>query len=267
MERISRVRAWLLLLFFLLILVIFSARLFNLQIIETKGNTDNTEVFTTLTRVKAARGDILDRNGNILIGNRASYDLVFNHYVITSADNTNQHLLRLVNKCRELGINYIDHFPVTKDRPFEYTLDNFTTAWHGYFQSYLYERDMDSDITAPLLVETLKKRYKIPEEWSEADARAVVGMRYEFDLRGVVPLANYIFLEDVSDEDLSALLELNIPGLMVESSTVREYYPLCGSHLRHHGCHDQGSVGRRQRGSEKRRTQILHGRPDRPVRL
>ena len=113
MERISRVRAWLLLLFFLLILVAFSARLFNLQIIETKGDTDNTEVFTTLTRVKAARGDILDRNGNILIGNRASYDLVFNHYVITSADNTNNHLLRLINKCRELGIDYIDHFPVT----------------------------------------------------------------------------------------------------------------------------------------------------------
>ena len=72
MERISRVRAVLLLLFFCLILVLFSARLFNMQIIETKGNTDNTEVFTTLTRVKAARGDILDRNGNILIGNRAS---------------------------------------------------------------------------------------------------------------------------------------------------------------------------------------------------
>ena len=231
MERISRVRAWLLLLFFCLILVLFSARLFNMQIIETKGNTDNTEVFTTLTRVKAARGDILDRNGNILIGNRASYDLVFNHYVITSADNTNDHLLRLVKKCRELGITYLDHFPVTAERPFEYTLDNFTTAWQGYFQSYLYERSMDSDITAPLLVETLRTRYKIPEEWSDADARAVVGMRYEFDLRGVVPLANYIFLEDVSDENLSALLEMNIPGLRPESSTVREYYTPYAAHI------------------------------------
>ena len=231
MERVSRVRAWLLLLFFLLILVFFSARLFNLQIIETKGDTDNTEVFTTLTRVKAARGHILDRNGNILIGNRASYDLVFNHYVITSADNTNLHLLRLVTKCRELGIDYIDHFPVTRERPFDYTLDNYTTAWRGYFQSYLYERDMDSDITAPLLVETLRARYKIPEDWSDADARAVVGMRYEFDLRGVVNLPNYTFMEDVSDEDLSALLELNIPGLMVESSTVREYYTPYAAHI------------------------------------
>ena len=231
MERISRVRAWLLLGFFLTILVLFSARLYRMQIIETDGNTDNTEVFTTLTRVKAARGDILDRNGNILIGNRASYDLVFNHYVITSADNTNQHLLRLINKCRELGIDYIDHFPVTRERPFQYTLDNYTTAWRGYFQSYLYERSMDSDITAPLLVETLRTRYKIPEDWSDADARAVIGLRYEFDLRGVVNLPNHTFMEDVNDEDLSALLELNIPGLRPESSTVREYYTSYAAHI------------------------------------
>ena len=231
MERVSRIRAWSLLIFFLLILVLFSARLFNLQIIETKGDTDNTEVFTTLTRVKAARGDILDRNGNILIGNRASYDLVFNHYVITSADGTNNHLLRLVNKCRELGIDYIDHFPVTEERPFEYTIDNYTTAWRGYFQSYLYERGMDSDISAPLLVEILRERYKIPADWTDADARAVVGLRYEFDLRGVVNLPNHTFMEDVSDEDLSVLLELNIPGLMVESSTVREYYTPYAAHI------------------------------------
>ena len=231
MERVSRLRAWLLLMFFLLVLVLFSARLYKLQIVDTKGDTDNTEVFTTLTRVKAARGDILDRNGNILIGNRASYDLVFNHYVITSADNTNNHLLRLVNKCRELGIEYIDHFPVTKERPFEYTIDDYTTAWRGYFQSYLYERSMDSDITAPLLVETLRARYKIPAEWSDADARAVVGMRYEFDLRGVVNLPTYTFLEDVSDENLAALLELNIPGLRPESSTVREYYTPYAAHI------------------------------------
>ena len=231
MERISRVRAWLLLLFFLLILVFFSARLFNMQIIETKGDTDNTEVYTTMTRVKAARGDILDRNGNILIGNRASYDLVFNHYVITSADNTNDHLMRLVTKCRELGINYIDHFPVTKERPFEYTIDNYTTAWRGYFQSYLYERGMDSDISPALLVETLRARYKIPEDWSDADARAVVGMRYEFDLRGVVNLPTYTFMEDVSDENMAVLLELNIPGLRPESSTVREYYTSYAAHI------------------------------------
>ena len=231
MERITRVRAITLLLIFAMIVSFFSFRLFRLQIIETDGNTDNTTTFTTLTRVKAARGDILDRNGNILVGNRASYDLVFNHYVITSSSGTNESLYKLIQKTKDLGVTYIDHFPVTKTRPFQYTLDEYTTAWRGYFQKYLLEREMDSDITAPLLVETLRARYKIPETWTEEEARAVIGLRYEFDLRGVANLSNYTFMEDVKDADLSALLEMNIPGLMVESSTVREYHTTYAAHI------------------------------------
>ena len=122
MERISRVRAIILLVIFFVILLLFSVRLFDLQIIETQGNTDNTTVYTTKTRVKASRGDLLDRNGNVLVGNRASYDLVFNHYVIKSADNTNEHLYKLIKMCKELELDYADHFPVTPTRPFEYTL-------------------------------------------------------------------------------------------------------------------------------------------------
>ncbi|MBP3674001.1 MAG: hypothetical protein J6J18_09265 [Oscillospiraceae bacterium] len=232
MERISRVRAVALLVIFALIVCFYSMKLFSLQIIETDGNTDNTTTFTTLTRVKAARGDILDRNGNILVGNRASYDLVFNHYVITSSDNTNESLYKLVKKCQEMGVSYNDHFPITASRPFEYTLDQYSTAWRGYFQSYLSDRSIDSDITAPLLMENLRDRYDIPETWTDEEARAVIGLRYEFDLRGVVPnLSNYVFIEDVSDENLSAIKELNIPGLMVESSTVREYHTKYAAHI------------------------------------
>lgn len=237
MERISRIRAIAMLLIVAMILVLFSARLFTMQIIETKGDTDNTQTYTTLTRVKAARGDILDRNGNILVGNRASYDLVFNHYVIKSADNRNEHLYKLIKKCQELGIQYNDHFPVSQTYPFVYTLDSYNTSWRSYFQKYMVDRSLDSDISAPLLMSTLRERYDIPETWSEEDARAVIGLRYEFDLRGVVgTLSNYVFLEDLADEHLSVLLEMNIPGLMVESSTVREYYTTYAAHI-------LGSVG------------------------
>ena len=231
MERISRFRAVILMIIFGLVLTLFAGQLFKLQIIETDGNTDNTATYTTITTVRAARGDILDRNGNVLVGNRASYDLVFNHYVIKSSDNPNQSLYRLVEKCRDLGIDYLDHFPITKNRPFEYTLDDYSTAWQGYFQNFMKARKLDSDITAPLLLEKLRSYYSIPDDWDEELSRAVIGMRYEFDLRGVTTLPTYTFMEDVSDEHLSALLELNTPGLMVESSTVREYHTTYGAHI------------------------------------
>ena len=121
MERVSKVRAWVLLGLFALVLCWYSFHLFDLQIIQTDGNTDNTTTYSSITRVKAARGDILDRNGNVLVGNRASYNLVFNHYVIKSYAERNEALYRLVQKCNELGISYYDHFPVTRERPFEYT--------------------------------------------------------------------------------------------------------------------------------------------------
>ena len=231
MERISKFRAVLFLVLFAFVLVLFAGRLFVLQIIETNGDTDNTQTYATLTTVRAARGDILDRNGNVLVGNRASYDLVFNHYVIKSYDDANEALYRLVQKCRELGIEYNDHFPVTTERPFAYTLTEFNTSWQNYFQLFMVDRGLDSDITAPLLVEKMRQRYEIPEEWSDEDARAVIGFRYEFDLRGITYLPTYTFLEDVSDEQLSAILELNTPGLMVESSTVREYHTKYAAHI------------------------------------
>ena len=86
MERITRTRMTILLVCFCLILTFFALHLYNLQIVQTGGDTDNVKKFYTVTRVKAARGDILDRNGNILVSNRATYDLVFNHFVIVSTE-------------------------------------------------------------------------------------------------------------------------------------------------------------------------------------
>ena len=231
MERMTRLRARILLGLFAFIMVLYAMRLFNLQIISTDGNTDNTTYYTTVTTVRAARGDILDRNGKVLVGNRASYDLVFNHFVIKSADNRNEYLYTLLKKCEELGVEHQDHLPVTTTRPFEYTLSDYSTAWQGYYQNYMSDRSWDPDVTAPLLIEKMRELYKIPAEWTEEEARAVIGLRYEFDLRGVTKLPSYVFISDVDSENLAAILELNTPGLMVESSTVREYHTTYGAHI------------------------------------
>ncbi len=233
MERMTRRRAGIILLVFCLILSFFGLRLYDLQIIATGGKVDNTKTFTVETRVKAARGDILDRNGNVLVTNRASYDLAFNHYVICSAYNTNELLLELVQVCRQMNIDYFDHFPVTKTSPFTYTLSDYSSNWQGYFQAYLPNKGkLDSDISAPLLIDKLRSSYKIPESWSAEDARAVIGIRYELDLRqGITNLPKYVFLEDATTEELAAILELNIPGLATEASTVREYNTKYAAHI------------------------------------
>ena len=192
MERLTRVRARILLIIVLCVVCFYALRVYDLQILRTDSSVSNQKTFTIYTRVKAARGDILDCNGNTLVTNRASYDLTLNHYVLLSAEGTNDYLLKMVQTCRELNVPYNDHFPVTASAPFAYTLDSFNSTWQGYFQSFMPSKgDLDSDITAPLLMKKLRTIYKIPENWSEEDARAVIGLRYELDLRqGLTNLPN-----------------------------------------------------------------------------
>ena len=229
----NRLRAGIFVTIFALIICFFGLKLYDLQLVDSEKRKDNVKTFTTVTRVKAARGDILDRNGNVLVTNRASYDLVFNHYVILSAEDTNQRLLQLVQVCRAQEIDYFDHLPVSEEAPFSYTVDSYNSTWQGYFQAYLTNKgNLDSDISAPLLIKKLRDLYKIPEEWSDNDARAVIGLRYELDLRnGITNLPNFVFVEDASSEELAAILELNLPGLKTEASTVRVYSTEYAAHI------------------------------------
>ena len=233
MERITRTRVTALLLLFCLIVSFFSFKLYAMQVIETGGSTNNITTFETRTRVKAARGNILDKNGNVLVTNRASYDLTINHFVLTSSATPNDTLMGLVKLCRELDIEYTDHLPLTKKPPFEYTLNDYNTTWQNHFQTFLIERgDLDSDITAPLLMEKLRESYMIPADWNDEDARAVLGLRYELSLRNYVgSLSNYVFLSDVTNDTLAAVLELNVPGMNVEASTVRKYNTAYAAHI------------------------------------
>ena len=232
MERITRFRARLLLAFFLVILCLYAFHLYDLQIIQTGGQTDNTTTFTTWTIVKAARGELLDRNGNVLVGNRAGYKLVLNHYVVLSAEGTYEHLYRLAQRCQQEGIAYNESFPISKERPFTYTLSEYSSVQQGYFQAFLARYSLDSDITAPLLIENLRNRYELPETWTDDEARLVIGLVYELMLRNCVPsLPVYEFISDADDDSLSAVVELNVPGMRVEATSVREYYTDCAAHI------------------------------------
>ena len=232
MERITRFRALAMLLAFALILGLFGGRMYAVQMLDAGNFVADSDTYTTYYTVKAARGELLDRNGNVMVGNRATYNLVFNTFVLTNTKGANDHLLRLVKMARELGVDYIENFPVTENRPYEYTLSEQSAAWQGYFQDYLWYLEIDSDISASRLMEELRELYKIPEGWSHADARAVIGLYYELMLRtDITNLSSYVFLEDVPDDILNAILELNVPGLDAAASTTREYYTTYAAHI------------------------------------
>ena len=211
---------------------IFGVRLYDVQVTQA-SQVDHTPSgsHTYRTRVTAARGEILDRNGKVLIGNRASYNLTLIYAIVFSAENPNENLRKLTNLCNELGLEMTDHFPVTMEKPYTYTTDEYSSTWNSYFKTFLDERGWDSDISAPQLIRRLKDTYHLPADWTEEEARRVISIRYELDLRRWTSLPTYVLLNDVDSVSLAAITELNIPGVNVETSTVRQYNTTYAAHI------------------------------------
>ena len=107
------------------------------------------------------------------------------------------------------------------------------TAWQGYFRSFLASRSYDLDISAPTLMKRLRDEYKIPDDWTQQDVYRVISVRYELELRSVdeIGMENYMLAEDVDAESLAAVMELAVPGVVVENGTVREYNTTYAAHI------------------------------------
>ena len=200
-------------------------RLADYQIVNAGKLRERADARRLLAQtLYAKRGTIYDRNGNVLVSNRASYNLVIINFVFFNAPDPNGNLLKVLNLCDELGIAYESHFPVSAERPYTYT-DTDDTAWQGYFRSFLASRSYDLDISAPTLMKRLRDEYKIPDDWTQQDVYRVISVRYELELRSVdeIGMENYMLAEDVDAESLAAVMELAVPGVVVENGTVREY--------------------------------------------
>lgn len=233
MERITRFRIGVVLLLLLLVMGFYATKLYQLQVDgDRRPALGQHTTFTTLTRVKAARrgpdGPERQRSGRQPGQLRPGH----HHFVLNNSDNRNNYIYQLVTLAKGMGVTWNDHFPMTAEAPYTYTIDSYSSTWRGYFQKYMGDMEIDSDISAPRLLERLRKYYRLPDDWSDDEARAVIGIRYELRLRGLAEeLPNYVFLEDASDDVRFAMLELNVPGMQVEASVEREYYTEYAAHI------------------------------------
>ncbi len=216
----------------LLLIGFYTFRLYDIQVTQAQEEgIDTGGSYSYQTIVKAARGEMIDCNGNVLVGNRASFNLVLVYEPLFNSDDPNESLRKLTNMAIERGLTIVDHFPVTMQKPYEYTKDELSYTWNTHFKTFLNARGWDADISAPQLVRKLRERFHIPEDWTEEEARRVISVRYELALRKCTYLPNYVFVEDVDSASLAALTDLNIPGLIVQTTTVREYHTKYAAHI------------------------------------
>ncbi len=233
MNRRSRFRVIVFLGLLALIITLFTLRIYKLQAAQNPETIQQANSLTYQTTVQAARGQILDRNGSVLVTNRPSYNLMIISYVFNGGPDPNESLLKLIHTCDKLGIELTHHFPVSETRPYEYTLQELSYDWQQHFRAFLSERSIDSDMAPGHLMNLLARAYKLPEDLSDEDFYRMIAVRYELDLRGIkgMPLDNYVLAYDVSPTELASIIELDIPGVIVDISTVREYKTKYGAQM------------------------------------
>ena len=215
---------------FALLLGIYFVALYKLQIIGGReyysvGETETKEE----TTIAAARGNILDRYGRVLVSNSLCNNLSINVTELFSQDDPNAIILELCKAVNEFGDTYTDTLPITMEPPFEFTeMDTLQTSM---LEAWLEANDMDKDSSAVEVLAAMRTRYEVGSEYSAEDARIIVGVRYEINDRYNINTTPYVFAEDISMPLLTYLMEQDIPGFEVSSSYVREYKTEYAAHL------------------------------------
>ena len=246
-----------------LLLIGFVMVLYNLQIV--KGDeyraASTVKIANTVT-VEAARGEILDRYGRSLVGNRATYEITLNSSLMGAEAERNANLMELITICRENDLEWTDTLPISKDAPFTYTDENalvYTNSEGKVKFSYLGSllnalplgdkilpnrwdsddlaaassvADLGEGPTAEEVIDGLRQYFLIDESLSDADARALIGVLYELNLRSQnVKQTEYIFAQDVDIDVISAVKERNLTGVNISATTVRQYNTTSAAHL------------------------------------
>ena len=269
--------------------VLYDTQITNYEYYHARSIRD----ITRSEPVEAARGDLTDRNGEVLVSSRPSYDLTFDASLLREDQDAGEAVLRLLELCRDQGITWEDDLPITRTAPLSYTLDALDDAAKSRFLTYLKDldetadalgaylldhpalletvdedgerenpaddiledEDLDTDakraalleelrssqltgamlegagISASRLIELMRDDFSLPAEFSQLEARMVLGVQYEIRSRNLARTDPYVLAEDIDTEMISLLNDGDYAGAKVTLSSVREYETTYAAHI------------------------------------
>ena len=222
-----------LLIIFLLVLAVFLVELYKLQIIEGEQyyNRSNELIKETKT-VTAARGNILDRYGRILVSNKEAYNIKIDITKLFASEDPNSVILDLVEMVRGYGDDYTDDLPISMEPPFEYD-PNMTEIQRTMLKAYFKDKGdaLPADPTAVELMAYMRTRYEIDNSYSAEEMRLIAGVRYSINVRYAINTADYVFVQDASMGLISSIMENKLTGIEVSRAYVRHYNTEYAAHL------------------------------------
>ena len=215
----------------LILLTVYLVFLYRLQIIEGEAYYNRSNEITQTTRpVTAARGNILDRYGRVLVSNKECYNLQIDTDKLFANEDPNAVILELVKLVEGFGDSYTDDLPISREPPFEYN-ENMTAIQRTMLNAYFKRQELDENSTAVELMSYMRTRYDIDNSYTAEEMRIIAGVRYSINVRYAVNTADYIFVEDASMQLISSIMEQKLAGIEVDRAYVREYSTEYAAHI------------------------------------
>ena len=215
----------------ILVLTVYLVFLYQLQIVEgEKYYNRSSELTKTERTVTAARGNILDRYGRVLVSNAETYNLKIDTDKLFANEDPNAVILELVDMVAGYGDSYTDDLPITMEPPFEYT-ENMTAIQRTMLDAYYVRQKIDPNSTAVELMSFMRTRYEIDNSYTAEQMRIIAGVRYSINVRYAINTADYVFVEDASMELISSIMENKLVGIEVERAYTRKYGTDYAAHI------------------------------------
>ena len=222
-----------------LVALVFVVTMFDAQIIHGDDYlAQSVRANAKVETVKGTRGIITDRNGKVLVSNRAVYTLNFDSSLVAH-DELNDALLRLIGLMNAQGVEIQDTIPLSQNVPFAYdTTGGGAKALVKYLVSlkWMDEDDVDESglpagITGPSLYLRLRSEYGVDASLPAATARTLVGLRYSLAVAKLNGSSVFEFASDVDVALISIIKDGNYQGVQVDTSSVRVYETDYAAHV------------------------------------
>ena len=233
-----------LMIFFGIVLV---GRLFVLQIIRGKSYQENYNYLTEKTEnVEATRGNIFDRNGNLLAYSELAHavtieDKYSNYSSKEKNEILNKMLYEVISNLNLRGDEIDNDFGIYMNSTGEYVFANSGTSLQRFRADVFGYSSIDdlkskskskydvdeANATADEIMNYLcgEKRYDIPEDYSKEMRYKIAVIRYNMSLNNYQKYISTTIASDVSEESVAYIKEheADFLGVEVEEQSVRRY--------------------------------------------
>ena len=255
---------------FVLVCLVYFARMFVIVATADPNDKIETGTYTRTEPIQALRGEIYDRNGNKLVYNDYSYDMVFDYDAMAATQvERNVTILRAVNALEERGLSgqrSESSFPFSGTYPnYTYTPEARDGNSNIYYRllkriaedeletdapvnktkltvdilDNFYSENPDAFPTEKEIVDWFVNRYKINEKnelgepmFTDAEIDAILRVRYDMEVADFSPYVRYTFAKDVEVSFMTYIKELRLVGADFEIEIERKYaYPGYASHI------------------------------------